>query len=86
MADKVVVNSLYTQSVYKNSFKFISFFNHSLPHVVYPCVDYQTIRSLAKYIEFYIFLNYVENMLPFQVNLRNVNILSLLIVMNIKKK
>ena len=49
MADRVVANSLYTQSVYKNSFRFISMLSRPLPHVVYPCVDYKTIRSLAQY-------------------------------------
>ena len=50
MADSVVVNSLYTQSVYEKSFRFISMLRRPLPHVIYPCVDYKTIRSLAQYI------------------------------------
>ena len=50
MADSVVVNSLYTQSIYQQSFRFISMLPRPLPHVVYPCVDYQTIRDLAEYI------------------------------------
>ena len=43
MADTVLVNSLYTQSVYKKSFRTIS----QLPEVLYPAVDFETIRKLA---------------------------------------
>ena len=49
MADRVLVNSYYTQSVYKNSYRMLSFFSHTLPEVLYPCVDFSTIRSLAKW-------------------------------------
>lgn len=47
MADKVLVNSLYTQSVYVKSFKLISAIYSTLPEVLYPAVDFQTIRMLA---------------------------------------
>ena len=43
MADTVLVNSLYTQSVYKKSFRTIS----QIPEVLYPAVDFETIRKLA---------------------------------------
>lgn len=49
MADSVLVNSHYTQSVYKRSFRFISFFSSYLPTVLYPCVDYTSIRQLAEF-------------------------------------
>ncbi|KAK8815062.1 hypothetical protein WA556_007098 [Blastocystis sp. ATCC 50177/Nand II] len=47
MADSILVNSYYTQSVYKRSFRVISYFSSVLPSVLYPCVDYTTIRQLA---------------------------------------
>ena len=53
MADKVLVNSLYTQSVYKNSYTIISYLNHTLPNVLYPCVDLDGLRALSKYILFF---------------------------------
>ena len=48
MADAVVVNSLYTQSVYKQSFPTLTTLYKTLPNVVYPCVDFEGIRALAK--------------------------------------
>ena len=47
MADTVLVNSLYTQSVYAESFKLIMKMNSVLPEVLYPAVDFGTIRTLA---------------------------------------
>ena len=47
MADTVLVNSLYTQSVYAESFKLIMKMNSVLPEVLYPAVDFGTIRMLA---------------------------------------
>lgn len=49
MADKVLVNSLYTQSVYKESYTIISYLSNTLPNVLYPCVDLAGIQSLAQY-------------------------------------
>ena len=48
MADSILVNSYYTQSVYKRSFRVISYLSSVLPSVLYPCVDYTTIRQLAE--------------------------------------
>ena len=47
MADSVLVNSLYTQSIYKKSFKMITAMETIPPEVVYPAVDYSSIRKAA---------------------------------------
>lgn len=73
MADKVVVNSLYTQSVYKNSFRFLIFFGKPLPTVIYPCVDFQTIRSLAVY-SLPVAFSHIGTILQFHQNWRNASI------------
>ena len=47
MADSVLVNSLYTQSIYKKSFKMIMAMDPVAPEVVYPAVDFTSIRKAA---------------------------------------
>lgn len=73
MADKVVVNSLYTQSVYKNSFRFLTMLRKPLPSVIYPCVDFQTIRSLALY-SIQMGLSFIGTIPRFHQNWRNASI------------
>ena len=54
MSDVVVVNSGYTQNVFKNTFKRIS----TLPEIVYPCVNVKKFDAdLAN-------LNKAEKLLP----------------------
>ena len=49
MADKVLVNSLYTQSIYKESYTILSYLSNTLPNVLYPCVDLAGIQTLAQF-------------------------------------
>ena len=48
MAAKVLVNSLYTQSVYKESYTILSYLSNTLPNVLYPCVDLAGIQTLVQ--------------------------------------
>ena len=50
MADRVLVNSKYTQSVYCDSYRVLSHFSSTKPTILYPCVDFDAIRKLASFV------------------------------------